>query len=533
MTDATAGDFLALTHQQMLSALGALPQRQLSGTERDAVIQSLQPLLHQVDRHLGDRAAGGRYARPASGDAERAAAIQQTLAAGRNALRRSLGPGGAPRPPAGAATTVEAACAHLRDAARSLGIAADLMATHHSVNGTPASPYGELLASRAGQAYVAARMAETIDAVGAVGAAIARRSSPNAQLTLVNMTVGLNRLARVSVDLSLASRDAALSLDALPSAAGRTPVPLAPDETQADRLARIAAGADRVVVLAYQAPRSTAPFSAAALRGSADTLALTHLIAGNALRSVAESLPVSAAESLTGAANSLRAAAQAWKAVGHVWRRIVDLDDGPGRPGRGHPVQTEIELLALRTGRLVYGESWTPTDRPTAPAAHRLLDQGADALVDVLRRIPSASAALADSAPAITARIAVLVTDDGQHHTGARRWGPVAPAQLNAITEAYRQAHRASREAEAAVGDLAYAAAAAPSVRGALDRAADRTRLADPDTAELSGWRTLAQASTPNPQRPPAWRALDAASAPRAREREHGPRPEQDHGPER
>ena len=516
----TLDDLLQLARQRLEAARTALPDRQLSGSERTALLHQAVQVLRQIDRHVGDFGLAGRYASQASPQDQQAAAdLRHTLSQARGAIRRAAaGHTGAPTPPRGASNGVVDSTSELENVHHLLGAAHDMMATHHSVDGRlAASPYGELLTSDAGQRYVTAQMADFTEEIRLLGQAVARSSDPRAEQAGLTLRAGLADLAKTSVDLHLAVGEAPTVIGALTAATHTTPVPVRAGETQADRLTHVTQGADHLQMLAWDGAHPTdamPPYSAAAMRGSAGALALSHMLTGNAVRAVADHLPADAAPAATEAAEKLRTAARAWQQAAGAWHRIVDLNDGAAQPK--HPAHTEAELMTLRLGRLTYTDSWVPQDRPGAPDPERLLVSDVGALLETLRRVPTAAAALAEHAPRIARDIHPhLLTDDGEHagRRDQQRWFPSPASQLAEVNQAYRTAQEASTAAQTALANLAGQAGAV-SKRAALDQAADQARRTAPTLAEQpevpqqAGWRSMAQAAPIQEEQPTGWRAF-------------------------
>ncbi|MFF4652559.1 hypothetical protein [Streptomyces sp. NPDC001380] len=568
--EATLEDFYHLAEDRTASAAQALPRRILSGTERIHLVRQLVPLVEEVDRHLGDYAAAGRYA--AAADPQDAAAVanaRRALRDARSALQRSAGPRrpDRPVPPNGARGTVEEALARLDDARRFLALARDVMAGHHAEGGRADTPYGALLAAGTGQRFVAARLGHLAGQAARFGRSVVPLTEQRAGLSLLSFEDACRHLARAGAHLRPPDGTEVGAVGHLPVAVAPAPARIEPDEGLTARLRYLASGADRLQTAAYQAvhrPSSAAPYHAAALRGTAYPLALSHLLAGRLLHTVAAALDGGLSpEAVRTAGEHLRAAAQAWQQVTPRWERLQDLGDPPGLRPAVHPSTAEAEALAVRVGRILYSDDWTQHHPPGSPRpAAELLAEGPGALLQALHRIPAAAAVHAEYAPALVDRLAGrLVTDDGMvdpRRDGGRRWFPAQPVQITALRQAYVRAETASGRAAYALADLAESARLLVP-RAELDRAAHLARHAPdrlaPVETHIGGWRAVAREAAPalseaagrptgaGPAAPadpstgaarPSWRDTRPRQQPARDRRDDGPRrADRSHAPDR
>lgn len=524
-------DFLELAEHRITGA-AALPVRHLSAPERISLVERFASLLDEMDRHLADYGPAGRYAAAATPrDAAAAARGRQALQDARDALRHSIA--GAVRRrlevPDPADGSRDGAVTLIEDARRMLSVGRDLMGGHHAVGGRPDTPYGTLLAGPAGQRFVMDRIGILAEQTRRTGDALALIARPGNGPSRRSFDEALLHLVRAGVALRVPGDSEAATMGRLPAA-----VPPAPDrpqveEDQAARLHHLLTGADRLQTAAHHAvrrPGFTTPYHAAALRGTARPLALSHLLAGHLLRATVAAfdgeLPP---EPVRATGELLRAAALAWQQVLPAWERLADLGDPPGRRPTPHPSMVEAESMAVRLGRVLYADDWLPQHRPGAPRpAADLVAEGLDPLLRVLHRIPAAAAVHAEYAPAIVERMAGrLVTDDGMvdpRRHGGRRWFPAQPVQFIGLGEAYTRAQVASAQAAQSVADLAEAVGL-PVPRAALDRAAQLARHAPAvegtgqDPSRASGWRAAARDQAAA-VRHASWRTAVAAAAPPA-----------------
>jgi hypothetical protein len=508
---ATLEDFLLLAQQRLASAVAAVPARTLSPSERTLLVRGTDVVLDQVELCLRDYGAGRGFT-PAGRTGDVLADIAEhtlgVLGERRQPLAQvtaAVPAGTAPVRPAGAVDGVETALQQLQDGRRFLAVGHDLLRTHHSLAGAATTPYTAVLASPGGQLYVMAHMGQLADQAARLTRTVA--GSVNQKLDQADwLARAAASMERAAAHLRVSTAGAPASLAALPTAAYLTPAPALAGEDPPTLVRRLAQGADRLEQAAFQAvhrPGFQPAPTGAAMRQSADALALAHLLAGNLLRSMGEDLVGEQRDLVDRAAAELRGAARAWAQAGSGWTRVIDLADSQGRtPGR-HPSAIDAEAMAARAGRLLFGPDWTPADKGARPrsGAQILADVGGpEPLLQALRRLPSAAAVVATEAPELLQRIAErLVTDDGRvdpRRDGGRRWFPAQSAQLDALTSAYAAAAKASAGADVAVSALAAASAVAVP-RAQLDAAARQqhaTARADPPrtavrTAPAAGFK--------------------------------------------
>ncbi len=496
---ATFEDFLLLAAARLGSVGPALPDRQLSSSERTLAIRGLRSVLGDVERYLVDYGAGGPQALPGHAGNVLAQTADQALGelrAVHRPLRQAsnslLPPEEQLRRPDGAAEGAEQALDRLSDTRRFLTVGRDLLLTQRAPTGEALTPYAAVVSSPGGQLYVMAQMGRVVEQAQDVARALAQRSDPRTD-TPSQLGDAAGHLDRAAAGLRAATGGAPGSLAALPAAPHLTPVPALPGESARTMVRHLAGGAERLQTGAFQAthrPDAEPVLTAAALRQSANSIAVGHLLAGRLLHAVGPALAGDQQALTAQAATDLRTAARAWSSVGERWGGVAgerlgamsDLLDrrttaGAGVPVR-HPAAIEAEALVARTGRLLFGEDWTPADKGAAarPGEQILASAGGAApLLEAVRRIPAAAAVVAEQnallVPRITGR---LVTVDGlaeQRRDGRQRWFAAQPEQTRAMADSYRAASAASAAADVAVTALA-GSQAVPAARAQLDAAA-------------------------------------------------------------
>jgi hypothetical protein len=324
-----------------------------------------------------------------------------------------------------------------------------------------------------------AQMGQLTEHAGLLARTVTARATEGTQPAWLRLLTG--QVEQTATVLREGSGTAPGQLAALPVAPHRSPVPARAGEPDHLALHRLAEGAERLQSAVFQAARrypAAQPLHGAALRQTAEALALAHLLTGNLVRAVGADLTGPQQTLLDRAATELREAARSWAEAGARWAKVVDL----GSPGQGprsrHPFVVDAEAMAMRAGRLLFGQDWNPQTKGAAPrSSEQILAAvgGVEELLQSVRQLPAAAAVAAAQHPELIERLAPqLVTDDGRVDPrlhGGPRWFPAQPQQLAALADAYAGAAHTSAGADVALTALATLLGV-PAVRAELDLAA-------------------------------------------------------------
>ncbi|MEV7616144.1 hypothetical protein [Streptomyces sp. NPDC089799] len=389
----------------------------------------------------------------------------------------------------------------ITSAVQAVGAVRDMINGHLSPDRAPLTPYAYLVRHQTAFDYLAHRYSEIARAAGQVVHRLAQGAEhPGAVDAFAKARTSLDH---ASVYARATARDADHALAAFPAALPVEPVQAtAADPTRAVT-AHLADDCERLSRAAYVAlhDRSDHRLSGSDLKQMSRWNGLGRLLAGRALLHVSENLeegPVR--DGLKSAAAALRESSHAWKAAAAVWEHIADPGDPrehppvppPGYPqvrqGKvakmpsvdPHPAAVISRTSVVRLGQLVFGPQWTPEQPPgaTRPAVDVLSDSGGVGRLAVSTyRLSATGWQMAAAAP-WAARRAGLVTNADRYRPAdldeARRFYPVHPRQLEALTVAYSAVMGAEQKSAAALLSVAQSAGTAVP-RAALDAAAHRT----------------------------------------------------------
>ena len=385
------------------------------------------------------------------------------LTAADRRLRRHASPSAAPT----------AADELIADAAHFLTIAQDLLATHLTTPDPPRSfartAEGTELLNTSVREHLLRRAAEIVDRLaGLTRTVLTFDNLPRERPNLADAYRSRSReLAAAARDLSDAAAKspgparARLPLAPAPVLAAAVTYPR-PDEVPAHAAGEIATSLGRMASAAYQAAHrlrtsENSPTHAAGdLRSIARNLAVAHARAADILTRLAPHMPTSSDLSVAEAADRLRAAGAAWSRLRNPLLQTMSLPES----GPRSPLTVQANSASIRLGRILYTDpAWTPQVGPgrLRPLNDLLTPDAMDAICIAVSVLPRHAATIADNhARLINDAVLSLYSADRAHRPDreGRRVYPIQPAQRVELTDAYRHAASASKEAAIVLAPL-------------------------------------------------------------------------------